>query len=142
MFNNTNSADYKDRYSPASHISDWSDVYHMHHSSRGNGEDTFPDTDTEDAPSTEYPLKAFPLNDENYGYQRQNPAPSQVKEGRQGSSFSHQVFKCRQLPCRTFISTGSCPYGDRCVFLHDPQIESKPVYIKTKVCIFIKFFCP
>jgi hypothetical protein len=45
----------------------------------------------------------------------------------------HHVFKCRQLPCRTFISTGSCPYGDRCVFLHDPSIVSKPVYIKTKV---------
>lgn len=43
-----------------------------------------------------------------------------------------QAFKCRQLPCRTFISTGSCPYGDRCVFLHDPAIASKQVYIKTK----------
>jgi hypothetical protein len=41
--------------------------------------------------------------------------------------------KCRQLPCRTFVSTGSCPYGDRCVFLHDPCIVSKPVYIKIKV---------
>lgn len=43
------------------------------------------------------------------------------------------VPKCRQLPCRTFISAGSCPYGDRCVFLHDMSIVSKPVYIKSKV---------
>jgi hypothetical protein len=50
----------------------------------------------------------------------------------------NNVFKCRQLPCRTFISTGSCPYGDRCVFLHPDGLVSKPVYIKTKVCL---FFC-
>lgn len=49
------------------------------------------------------------------------------------TQHAHQVFKCRQLPCRTFISTGSCPYGDRCVFLHDPSVTSKPVYIRTKV---------
>ncbi|KAJ1440819.1 hypothetical protein B484DRAFT_476588 [Ochromonadaceae sp. CCMP2298] len=40
--------------------------------------------------------------------------------------------KCRQLPCRTFISTGSCPYGERCVFLHDASIVSKPIYIRSK----------
>lgn len=34
------------------------------------------------------------------------------------------IVPCRQLPCRTFICTGTCPYGDRCVFLHDPRIES------------------
>jgi hypothetical protein len=47
--------------------------------------------------------------------------------------YTNQQFKCRQLPCRTFISTGSCPYGDRCVFLHDPSIVSKPIYIRSKV---------
>ena len=41
--------------------------------------------------------------------------------------------KCRQLPCRTFISTGSCPYGERCVFLHDLSIVSRPIYIRSKV---------
>ena len=45
----------------------------------------------------------------------------------------NHIVKCRQLPCRTFISTGSCPYGDRCVFLHDMSIVSKPVYIRSKV---------
>lgn len=49
-----------------------------------------------------------------------------------------QIAKCRQLPCRTFISTGSCPYGDRCVFLHDACIASKPVYIKSKVCAYLR----
>ena len=46
------------------------------------------------------------------------------------------VSKCRQLPCRTFISTGSCPYSDRCVFLHDPSCVSKSCYIKMKVRIY------
>lgn len=41
-----------------------------------------------------------------------------------------QQAKCRQLPCRTWISTGSCPYGDRCVFLHDPRVASKAVPTK------------
>lgn len=50
------------------------------------------------------------------------------------SSEQNSSSKCRQLPCRTFVSTGSCPYGDRCVFLHDPLIVSKPVFIKIKVC--------
>ncbi len=27
--------------------------------------------------------------------------------------------KYRQLPCRTFIAVGTCPYRDRCVYLHD-----------------------
>ncbi len=56
-------------------------------------------------------------------------------EGIQYHHLSHhpqQQFKCRQLPCRTFVSTGSCPYGDRCVFLHDPSIVAKPVYVRVK----------
>lgn len=52
-------------------------------------------------------------------------------DSRAGSPQSQA--KCRQLPCRTFISTGSCPYGDRCVFLHDPTIEAKPALLKHKV---------
>jgi len=32
--------------------------------------------------------------------------------------------KFRQLPCRTFIATGHCPYKDRCVYLHCPSIKS------------------
>jgi len=30
--------------------------------------------------------------------------------------------KYRQLPCKTLISVGTCPYGERCVFLHDPRL--------------------
>lgn len=47
--------------------------------------------------------------------------------------YANSQSKCRQLPCRTFISCGSCPYGDRCVFLHDPSIVSKPIYVRSKV---------
>ena len=34
----------------------------------------------------------------------------------------NQSSRHRQLPCRTFISTGTCPYKDRCVYLHDPRL--------------------
>jgi hypothetical protein len=44
--------------------------------------------------------------------------------------------KCRLLPCRTFVSTGSCCYGDRCVFLHDQSVVSKPVFVKYLVSFF------
>ena len=29
-----------------------------------------------------------------------------------------------RLPCITFTSIGSCPYKQRCVFLHDPRLQS------------------
>ena len=62
-------------------------------------------------------------------YEMRNPTQMQYPP----SAYMNQQSKCRQLPCRTFISTGSCPYGDRCVFLHDPSIVSKPIYIRSKV---------
>lgn len=83
------------------------------------------------------------------GLQQRSGSPSSVHSGGQNSTYSggggshnnssHQS-KCRQLPCRTFISTGSCPYGDRCVFLHDPRIMSKPIYIRCKVKIYTLSF--
>lgn len=39
-------------------------------------------------------------------------------------------WNSRLLPCRSFVSTGSCCYGARCVFLHDEGLVSKPVFIK------------
>jgi len=30
-------------------------------------------------------------------------------------------FRC--YPCHTWISTGACPYGSRCVFVHDPRVK-------------------
>lgn len=32
--------------------------------------------------------------------------------------------KYKELPCRTFISIGSCPYKSRCEFLHDKRLEA------------------
>lgn len=36
----------------------------------------------------------------------------------------NQSSRHRQLPCRTYISTGCCPYKDRCIYLHDPRVQS------------------
>jgi len=41
--------------------------------------------------------------------------------------------KFRQLPCRTFISTGTCPYRDRCDFIHDPRVASAQNKVRCKV---------
>lgn len=38
------------------------------------------------------------------------------------TTINSQLSKYRLLPCRTFITTGACPYFDKCVFLHDPRV--------------------
>ena len=37
---------------------------------------------------------------------------------------TNNTTRHRQLPCRTFISTGFCPYKEHCVYLHDPRLVS------------------
>jgi len=37
---------------------------------------------------------------------------------------TNNTSRHRQLPCRTFISTGFCPYKEHCVYLHDPRLIS------------------
>ena len=39
--------------------------------------------------------------------------------------------KFRQLPCRTFDSVGSCPYKEKCVYLHDYRLGARD-YTKGK----------
>ena len=38
----------------------------------------------------------------------------------------------RQLPCKTWLSTGTCPYSSRCVFLHDARCVAAPVSFSCK----------
>ena len=47
------------------------------------------------------------------------------------SICSAQMY--RQLPCRTFLSCGTCPYRDRCVYLHDPRLSCSSSKIKSRV---------
>ena len=35
------------------------------------------------------------------------------------------TIQLRQLPCKTFISCGDCPYRDKCSFIHDISLASK-----------------
>jgi len=46
--------------------------------------------------------------------------------------FDSSASKFRQLPCRTFISVGTCPYRERCVYLHDPRCICKEAKTKTR----------
>lgn len=41
------------------------------------------------------------------------------------SMDSNESSKLCRLPCRVHISTGSCPFRDRCCFLHDPRVSQK-----------------
>ena len=41
------------------------------------------------------------------------------------SSSHDHIESSRQLPCRTFVSSGACPYRERCVYLHDPRLVHK-----------------
>lgn len=109
----------------------------------------FPDTDVEDNMSRDFNYNGssfmssstVPYNSltrasstESMDFQFPTYDPRTANQGAAGQNpYINQQSKCRQLPCRTFISTGSCPYGDRCVFLHDPSIVSKPIYIRSKV---------
>ena len=42
------------------------------------------------------------------------------------------LFNYRQLPCRTFISVGTCPYRERCVYLHDPRLMCRDAKTKSR----------
>lgn len=35
----------------------------------------------------------------------------------------NRVKRFRIFPCASWISTGACPYNDRCVFIHDPRVK-------------------
>ena len=36
----------------------------------------------------------------------------------------------KTLPCFTYVSTGCCPYSERCLYVHDVRIKSKSKKIK------------
>jgi hypothetical protein len=58
---------------------------------------------------------------------RSSPAEDIIPRSRAEAdilSGTNNSTRHRQLPCRTFISTGYCPYKDRCVYLHDPRLVS------------------
>jgi len=38
--------------------------------------------------------------------------------------------KFRRMICMTFVSTGTCPYNDRCCYLHDPRLRVEGVRTK------------
>ena len=39
--------------------------------------------------------------------------------------------KFRRMLCFTYASTGACPYGDKCVFLHDPRLANSGFKVRS-----------
>jgi hypothetical protein len=51
--------------------------------------------------------------------------PSSARSrGQKKGHKSLQSQPCRQLPCRTFLSCGTCSFGGRCLFLHPLPLKS------------------
>ena len=101
------------------------------------------ETDTEDTPSMpQYrpPSASLSVYEESGRYLQTPPYDIENSSYYQAPTFSEKPmpspmsavsgtssagsFWCRQLPCRTFISTGSCPYGDRHMILVLPVSPS------------------
>lgn len=57
----------------------------------------------------------------NYSVNLPNTVPSGNVNSYKGvnPNTTSNSNKYRQLPCKTFITVGTCPYRDRCVYLHD-----------------------
>lgn len=60
------------------------------------------------------------------------PAPPAQAARSAAEELFDASSKFRQLPCRTFISVGTCPYRERCVYLHDPRCICKDAKTKTR----------
>jgi len=64
---------------------------------------------------------SFPTVSPSSHYIPNNDLPSaHFRSAAEASLDSSSKF--RQLPCKTLIAVGTCPYGERCVFLHDPRL--------------------
>lgn len=108
----------KEAFMPNAMYNNWANAHtsNQHH----NKDEFHAETDSEGAMSEKGyedtpPRKSFASDISVYSV---SSIQTCVMEPRSVAISSPVLFKCRQLPCRTFISTGSCPYGDRCVFLH------------------------
>lgn len=55
-----------------------------------------------------------------------------ARSAAEASMLVHDDYKYRQLPCRTFVSVGTCPYRERCVYLHDPRCICRDAKSKTR----------
>lgn len=52
---------------------------------------------------------------------REGQAPLVVEPAGSGGSGDAQRFHKTPRPCRKYYTEDGCPYGDRCIFLHDDQ---------------------
>ena len=71
------------------------------------------------APNTN-PSGKFAIKFDFMGLNYVSPSIVHYRSAAEASLDSSSKF--RQLPCKTLIAVGTCPYGERCVFLHDPRL--------------------
>ena len=81
-------------------------------------------------------MKRFGMNNEKPIGFRVNPSISSLYQGEtlldvletEDKIPSREKF--RRMICMTFLSTGNCPYNDRCCYLHDPRLRIEGVRTK------------
>ena len=79
--------------------------------------------------------------DQTYAYYNTNSfQSSSILQKLEDSGRVPSKQKYRRMICQTYVSTGACPYHDKCVFLHDQRIGSNtstknnlPVKLKQKL---------
>lgn len=74
------------------------------------------------------PIVPTPAAPPSYPHAHQQFLPRSASE----AAMENNSNKYRQLPCRTFISVGTCPYRERCVYLHDPRCICREAKTKTR----------
>lgn len=55
----------------------------------------------------------------------------QVIYFKSAEKFDNYLISIILSPKQTFLSTGGCPYNDRCVFLHDPRLQVESFRLRT-----------
>lgn len=86
-----------------------------------------------DSPSAKNGDANMSLTREEYlSLQQQQERQAAMGPRSSSEQINDSTPKFRQLPCRTFISVGTCPYRERCVYLHDPRIICREAKTKTR----------
>jgi len=105
------------------------ELYHLSSSTKTTSS-TVNTTDSEYSSSLSSSTTSSRVNSVSSGSRPCTPPPSIPPNA--SSSFPYNVLNIedggtgniRQLPCKTWVMVGTCPYARRCQYIHDPRVES------------------